>query len=225
MKSADGRYSAASAASNSVTPAVPLSVWTTRSTGINSVVLAGYGNGNFLISGNNGSGTINKISTDVITWTTVTTTLTAQAFSIAYGNGVWVMGGQYGQVSRSTNAVSWTSQNAFFEFASGQQGNVTSPVRGMAYGNGVFLAVGAFEGLRIRTSTDGITWVSRANGSPSGFANDAEYGNGIWVIVGGGNSGFNSFRSTDTITWTTHLNTSSTSVAYGNGTWVAVAGA
>jgi hypothetical protein len=89
---------------------------------------------------------------------------------------------------------------------------------GMTYGNGTFVAVGAYG--TILTSEDGISWTVRklSNGSIS----EITYGKGFFVGVG---DGF--FASKDGINWkegyTNYgMRGSAGSVAYGNGTFVAV---
>ena len=58
------------------------------------------------------------------------------------------------------------------------QGNT---LKGIAYGNGTFVAVG--ESGTILTSTDGTTWTSRTSGTTYGL-NSVTYGSGTFVTVG-----------------------------------------
>lgn len=83
---------------------------------------------------------------------------------------------------------------------------------GVAYGNGTFVAVSSTgSGNRVMTSTDGITWTSRASASDSNWQ-AVTYGNGLFVAVGTNAV----MTSTDGISWT-----SRTAV---NGSWDSVAG-
>ena len=96
------------------------------------------------------------------------------------------------------------------------QGN---PLRGVTYGNGIFIAVG--YGGTILTSADGITWTSRDSGTTT-ILSEVTYGNGTFIAVGYGGT---ILTSADGITWTSR--TSGTThglngVAYGNGTFIAV---
>jgi hypothetical protein len=54
-------------------------------------------------------------------------------------------------------------------------------LRGITYGNGLFVAVGS-DGT-ILTSPDGINWMARTSGTSNGLIGVA-YGNGLFVAVG-----------------------------------------
>lgn len=92
----------------------------------------------------------------------------------------------------------------------------------VAYGNGLFVAVGGSVGSgQIMTSSDGITWTRRSDlGANSWGA--VTYGNGQFVAVGLSGAA----TSTDGINWAIHSAPSVAwlSVAYGNGKYVAVGG-
>jgi hypothetical protein len=137
-------------------------------------------------------------------------------------------------IATSTDLSIWTTVPD-----SSGGGVFTSEGTGVAYANGVWVAVG-IGGNTIATSTDnGITWTSK---SPVGISSrlailstegrGVAYGNGLWVAIGGGasNSANSIATSNDNgISWT-GLGTNSTdivgtygrAVAYGNNTWVAV---
>ncbi|MFC3803947.1 S-layer homology domain-containing protein [Cohnella sp. GCM10012308] len=90
----------------------------------------------------------------------------------------------------------------------------------VAYGNGIYVAVGA-NGA-ILTSTDGTNWTSRTSGAPITSLNDVVYGNGKFVVVG--NSG-KILTSIDGSSWTTQDSTVTNSlngIVYGNGVFLAV---
>ena len=97
--------------------------------------------------------------------------------------------------------------------------------RGIAYGNGQFVAVGA----TIQTSADGANWTSH----PTNLAQlyGITYGNGQYVAVGGGNLAYGAvITSADGATWTLRENGRQfgaqfgdlSGIAYGNGKFVAV---
>ena len=93
-------------------------------------------------------------------------------------------------------------------------------LHGIAYGNGLFVAVGR-PGTAL-TSTDGIEWSTNTIGNyyPKGVA----YGNGVFVTVG---ESTNAWSSTDGATWTSHAlpvdpYLQMDDVAFGNGVFVAV---
>lgn len=114
-------------------------------------------------------------------------------------------------------------------------GVFTSEGTGIAYANGVWVAVG-IGGNTIATSTDnGITWTSKSLATSTAILSSegrgVAYGNGLWVAIGGGasNSANSIATSSNGISWT-GLGTNSTdivgrygrAVAYGDNTWVAV---
>jgi len=146
-------------------------------------------------------------------WTTRTSNFgTTRIYSVAYGNNLWVAGGDYGQIRASTDAVTWTTRTSNF-------GN--THINSIAYGNNIWVAVG--NDGQLRTSTDAITWTTRASDfSPSYSAiRSVAYGN-VWVAGGD----YGQIRtSTDAITWegqTSNFgNTTVASLAYGNNLWVA----
>jgi len=117
--------------------------------------------------------------------------------------------------SGSEAGATWTSRTS--------QGN---PLFGVAYGNGLFVAVGShpdplsFASV-ILTSPDGVTWTAQTSGTGNRL-NGVAYGNGTFVAVG--NFG-TILTSPDGASWTQR--TSGTSnwlrgVAHGNGLFVAV---
>lgn len=73
--------------------------------------------------------------------------------------------------------------------------NVTARYTSVAFGNGVYVAVGA--GGLIKTSADGTTWTPRVSGTESDLWK-VIYGGGAFVAVGGSQI----LRSTDGAVWT-----------------------
>ena len=119
-------------------------------------------------------------------------------------------------------------------------GVFTGEGSGVAYANGVWVAVG-FLGNTIATSTDnGNTWTGKSGDSVSailsstgrGVAHGKDgLGGNLWVAVGGGTGSTNSIATSgDNGTTWTGLGTNSTNilgingraVAYGGNTWIAV---
>lgn len=97
----------------------------------------------------------------------------------------------------------------------------TNRQNGVAYGNGIYVAVG--NSGTIQTSTDAVTWTSRTGANTSSQL-AVTFGNGIFVSTGNIGS---IQTSTDGITWTniTRANTlSQRGVTFGNGIYVAVGG-
>ena len=129
----------------------------------------------------------------------------------------------------STNTISGVTPNAS-DWTTGATipGWSTIPYS-VAYGNGVWVAVG--QGGKYSTSTNGTTWTTAATmtGWTGQSIESIAYSRGIW-IAGGGGAGLYS-TSTNGTTWTTATSLPGwasgrpiRSLAYGNGLWVAVGG-
>jgi hypothetical protein len=135
--------------------------------------------------------------------------------SVAYGNSLWIVGADGGQLRTSTDGITWTTQTSNFG---------TSAINSIAYGNNLWIAVG--DGGQLRTSTDGTTWTTQTSNFGTTIINSIAYGNSLW-IAGGATGQLRT--STDGITWTTQTsnfgNTFIWSVAYGNSLWIAGADA
>jgi len=148
--------------------------------------------------------------------------------AVAYGNGIFVAGGEAGKMAYSTDGKTWTAVDVSDIFPTN---NYTSNIYAIAYGNNTFVA-GGYNG-KMATSTDGITWTAVTSISGTTAISAITYGNGIFVA--GGEAGKMAY-STDGKTWTAVADTgiwdyySSTfgstkaaiyAIAYGNGTFVA----
>ena len=151
-------------------------------------------------------------------WTTQTSNFgTTNITSVAYGNNLWVAGGNTGQIRTSTDGVTWTTRTSNFA--------ATAGFMQIAYGNGVFAALGPaqFSGVAVRTSTDGVTWTTRGSDlSASGLANRLKYIGGRFV---GTYASTNTITSTDGVTWTTssyNFTGEGYGIAYGAGIWMLV---
>jgi len=138
-----------------------------------------YGAGLFVAVSNNGAPNQVMTSPNGITWTSQTTPIDNQWFSVTYGAGLFVAvsnDGTGNQVMTSPNGITWTSQ--------------TTPVNNrwlsVTYGNGLFVAVSSngapnqvmTSGTFISdggTSTDPSMWTSYRQALPlpaSGFCSD-----------------------------------------------------
>ena len=114
-------------------------------------------------------------------------------YAISYGNGYFVATGD-GFIARSSNANTWEYKI-----------NTSSGVRGVAYGNGLWVAVtggSGNTGVLYTSSNDGVSWTNLyqpANNYRRGVA----YGNSVWVIICESRSSDKRiFTSTDGSTWT-----------------------
>lgn len=94
----------------------------------------------------------------------------------------------------------------------------------VAYGNGIFVAVGSSGDDRVMTSYDGVNWTARSAAGNNDSWRHVAYGNGLFVAVG--NSGDRVMTSPDGITWTVRNaagdNDGWFGLTYGNGRFVAV---
>jgi hypothetical protein len=152
------------------------------------------------------------------TWRAASNNVQVQCFG-TNGSTIYVAGCDSGQLFSSTDSgVTWTSRTSQFG---------ADRIHAIAYGNGIFVAVGAAG--KISTSTDGITWTARTANMAANIINSVEFLNGNFVAVGqGANGGTGGITtSTDGITWTkrttpTGMGNTLYHVAYGNGYYVAV---
>ena len=134
---------------------------------------------------------------------------------VVNGSGLWVTVG----LSRTSTTRAMTSPygNVWtaHALAIGQWTDV-------AYGNGVFVAVGITGSTRAMTSVDGVTWVQQAVSIGEWFA--ITFGNGVFVAVTKNGSTDGVMTSVDGVTWNFYYIEPGRweNIAYGNGTFVAV---
>jgi len=97
--------------------------------------------------------------------------------------------------------------------------NLGNPLYAVAYGNGLFVAVG--DDGAILTSRDGVNWTARTSGT-SNWLSGVAHGNGLFVAVGDRGT---ILTSRDGVNWTARTSGTSnwlSGVAHGNGLFVAV---
>ena len=160
-------------ASVTSSPADPLDNWHLRrppqpTNALNAVT---YGNGLFVAVGSSGGDGEILTSPDGVVWTRQVAGTNNSLFSVAYGNGRFVAIGQ--TIYTSTDGVTWTASPPI-------PGGVDS-ASVVAYGNGLFVWANGFTDMK--SSTDGLSWVSRTQ-SPPMRGLGITYGNGRLVIVG-----------------------------------------
>ena len=161
--------------------------WTTQESNFGTRILrsVAYGNGTWVAGG----GPVPSlspiiISTDGVTWETNDygdpdwnfPVGSAAVNSVAYGNGIWVIGGSSGKLATSLSGTGWSNETSNF-------GNTR--IQSVAYGNGLWVAVGWYG--QIRTSTDTITWTTQTSNFASDYTGDINsvaYDNGLWVAAG-----------------------------------------
>ena len=98
----------------------------------------------------------------------------------------------------------------------------TTNINAVAYGNGVWVAVG--DAGALRTSTDNaVTWNTQTSNFGVSIIYSVAYSNGVWAA--GGVGGALRTSTDNAVTWNTQTSNFGTStiysVAYGNGVWVA----
>ncbi len=211
--------------------------WTSRSSGI-TADLRGvtYGNGIFVVVGNDYSSTPPVYgpiltSSDGVTWTSRTSGIYSAFLEVTYGNGIFVAVALSEDILTSPDGITWTQQRITRTTANAVTTPIRKtspgnpPLRGVTYGNGIFVAVG--DAGTILTSPDGITWTPRNSGT-SYFLSGVTYGEGSFVAVGniGPPSTWGTIlTSPDGVTWISR-NSGTTAflrgVTYGNSTYVAV---
>jgi hypothetical protein len=194
--------------------------------------VAGGSGGNIFTTSINNGGTWNGVTTGYGGLTSVN--------SIAYGKDgsgkslLVAVGEGTNKIATSSDGITWEGKTANAFRVTG----LDNGGRGVAYGNGKWIAVGNGSSGEntISISTDGgNTWAGSKIQTTTGMSSlsSIAYGNGRWVIGGfyGGNGNTMATSIDDGVTWSgingdiqggTGLNTEVTCVAYGNGRWGAV---
>ena len=167
------------------------------------------------------------ISTNGATWREEETALNSLPNDVAFGNGVYAASG--GSFFASTDGVAWRtlpslddgSYKPHIEFgnrrfvslgSNGRSyisndgtnwfgGTTGYPAESLAFGNGVFVAVGSRSTNFVMTSADGVNWTRRGVEPASSGLLAVTYGGGMFVAVG--SRGLVA-SSTDGLSWETH---------------------
>ena len=84
-------------------------------------------------------------------------------YGVAYGNNAFVVVGSRGYIYRSVNTSPNQNNNNEGTDWTQQTSNTTKDLRSIAFGNGIFVVIGADNTLF--TSTDGATWTERSFGA------------------------------------------------------------
>jgi hypothetical protein len=202
----------------------------------NSTARAAFGNGTYVTVARS-SGSVNAsfyTSSDGKNWTIRTVAVgainRASARGVAFGAGRFVAmmntsASATGNVlpRHSVDGITWNASAA----PTGLVANTLSDIAGLAYGAGLFVAVGVANsaGLatnRYLTSPDGVTWTARS--LPLSLSwKDVAFGNGRFTAIA---SGLAALTSVDGINWTqVNMPTSADweTLTYGGGKWIAVA--
>jgi len=163
-------------ASGAVMTSTNGTVWTLRTTGINSNWNAvTYGDGVFVAVG--ASGAVMTSINNGETWTARTAAANNWE-SVTYGDGLFVAVSSSGadRVMTSANGITWTARTA------AEANNWNS----VTYGDGLFVAVSSSGTNRVMTSPNGITWTARTAAAPNNWESVAYgtvAGSGVFVAV------------------------------------------
>lgn len=199
--------------------------WVAQSSGV-SVALYGIaynGDGGYVVVGN--AKTILRTADDGANWTVVTlpdsipyTTF----YDVCYANG------QFTAVGSSNVIITSTDDGATWARQTSPLGDTTD-FGAIAYGNGVYVALGGYPQHQIiRSTDDGITWNMVDNPIPTGYKRGIIYGNARFIVFGYTSPGGNGFTlgSPDGLVWILQMNVGSflNYPSYGNGNAVVVSG-
>ena len=178
--------------------------WTNRSSGTTSDLYGvAYGRGQFVAVGSS----LPLTSPDGTTWTVQPGG--ANSYAVAWGRDRFVAVGPYGgRIQSSADGRTWTYWYS----------GLVNELYGIAYGAGVYVAVGA-AGI-IMTSADGSTWTARASGTRE-YLSSVAYGGGQFIAVG---CGFLQ-NSSDGLTWSLQgTSVCLRAIVYGAGQFVTAGG-
>ena len=170
-----------------------------------------------------GAGGAIYTSTNGITWTARSSGKSGLLMNVNGDGPFWVAVGEGGAIVTSTNGLDWVSRTS----------PTTKILRGVAYGNGAYVACGSNVIVR---STDGVTWTDVSpviNVSLQGIGYGADFVNAgdtnqtvvespLFVVVG--ENGF-ILTSSNGVSWTQQTSGTTvyiSDVMYGNGYYVAV---
>jgi hypothetical protein len=186
----------------------------------NDIYAFTFGNGQYVMIGNG----IARTSPDGIYWTT-RTTATANAYYVAaYGANLYVAGGASGNMSSSTDGITWTA------IASPNAGS--NAIYSLIYANNIFMYGAA--GSNVATSTDAVTWTPRSSGLPNtgyqirGIAFTSNANTFMYVGTAVGTSIATATSVDSGVNWTLKYPTSNLSapscyaIVYGNNEFVTV---
>lgn len=134
----------------------------------------------------------------------------AGLLAVQFANGIFVATGESGTIVTSGDGTNWAKQTS----------PVTSQWRDLAYGNGRFVAVGAFPAAII-SSPDGTNWIRSTIPAQAINLREVTFGQGLFAAV---DTSSGVLTSQDGIVWNTQPNSpGGNTIAYGNGRFVVVA--
>lgn len=143
----------------------------------NSVNLLNINNYNVRTNDSNYNERYDNISNTYYSYT-IPNSYVSVTYGLVNGRGLFVAlaaSGTLNRISTSENGIDWTVQTTPFD----------NTWKGIAYGNGVFVAVGDGTGSKVMRSVDGINWtlISSAITNGNYTWKDIAYGSGLFVAV------------------------------------------
>lgn len=207
---------------NRVTYSADGTTWSTLTVSGMNLISVTFGNGTFVGVEPAASTNAAWTSTNGTSWTERVTPNTGSPTwtKVAYGNSLFVAvagGGSSGRVMTSPDGTTWTLRTT----------PGTTIWNGIAYGNGLWVAVG--NSGAVMTSPDGTTWTARAAAHVNHLS-DVVYASGLWLAVNSQMTVVGSpiVRSVDpTVGWVYQplalSRANFTCVAFGDGVLVALA--
>ncbi len=167
----------------------------------------------WIAGGGTGSAKVCTGTSNGVTWTTRTSNLTAFPTGIATdGSGHTVAVDNTDEdATTSTPTSTWTLHSP----APFGTNNIVT----VAYGNSLWIlgAASGGGGGTLASSSDGITWTTRATNANQNFM-AVTYGGSLWTAVNSSSGDGDLWTSSDGLTWTEQF--FMTGVAYGGGKWV-----
>jgi hypothetical protein len=168
------------------------------------------------------SGTLLMVSNDGRTWETQIAPIDGTLVSAAYGNGRWVLASDFntGQepLTTSANGIDWIAPNVPAGFTDSH---------GIAFANGVFIALPTSGPHSLARSTNGLDWTGESHDWFTEFQNSIgiESGDGRFLAWNAPSPTVEVALSTDGSDWQIHDTGTGHllhSAAYGAGRWVFV---
>lgn len=142
--------------------------------------------------------------------------VSGKADTATTGVSMFVAVGDAGRRTVSPDGVTWMHDS----WEPGNEGDNDRLFRGVAYGGGLYVAIGGSQIARVSVTRDGSSWTEAA--LEGGFLEGIAYGAGFWVAAGANGR---TIRSRDAATWIDpqidygpHFR----SMKFGNGRFVAV---
>jgi len=158
--------------------------WTSSDEDIATVSTAGVvtaksnGTATITVTTKDGNKTAECEVTVGMEWTAVSNSTfgTTLIWAIAYGNNMFVAGGQAGKMATSTDGINWTAV---------ADSKFSNTIYSIVYANGLFVAVGGVGGVgdgKMAISTDGINWTAISFSLFANGLNVIAYGNSRFVV-------------------------------------------